>query len=83
MGWFSLSWRFATLILLCWELEIAAAVSVQGKALLRLKEKLVDPFGVIADWNEEGASDPWSLCGAECTDGRVASHLDLIALSTN
>ncbi|PKU75184.1 probable inactive receptor-like protein kinase At3g56050 [Dendrobium catenatum] len=74
MGWFSLSWRFATLILLCWELEIAAAVSVEGKALLRLKEKLVDPFGVIADWNEEGASDPWSLCGAECTDGRVASQ---------
>lgn len=70
---FSWSLRFAILILLCWELEIAAAVNDEGRVLLRFKEKLVSPFRDMADWNGEGASDPCSWFAAECAGGRAVS----------
>lgn len=66
---FSLSRGFAILILLCWELEIAAVVSVEGRVFADWNRNFA--LGDLGDWKGEGASDPCSWVGVECGDGRV------------
>lgn len=46
-----------------------------GLALLRFKERvIVDPFGALLDWKEEGGEvHPCSWFGVECSDGKVVA----------
>ncbi|KAG0500890.1 hypothetical protein HPP92_000962 [Vanilla planifolia] len=75
MAGFTLRWRLAILTLLvCWAAELCAAVTEEGRALLRFRDKVeVDPYGALADWHEAGVADPCSWFGVECADGRVVA----------
>lgn len=58
--------------LVCRRWQLSDSLNGEGRALLALKGKVeVDPYGALANWDEED-DDPCSWCGVECTDdGRV------------
>ncbi|XP_065028726.1 inactive receptor-like serine/threonine-protein kinase At2g40270 isoform X1 [Musa acuminata AAA Group] len=58
--------------LVCGRWQLSDSLNGEGRALLALKGKVeVDPYGALANWDEED-DDPCSWCGVECTDdGRV------------
>ncbi|KAJ8499759.1 hypothetical protein OPV22_010311 [Ensete ventricosum] len=67
-GLSTLLWIF----LVCQRWRLSDSLNGEGRALLALKGKVeVDPYGALANWDEED-DDPCAWCGVECTDdGRV------------
>ncbi|XP_008794242.1 protein MALE DISCOVERER 1-like isoform X2 [Phoenix dactylifera] len=63
------------LVLLVWsKLDFCASLNDEGKALLRFRERVeLDPYGALANWNEEGGDDPCFWFGTQCSGGRLAA----------
>ncbi|XP_018681081.2 inactive receptor-like serine/threonine-protein kinase At2g40270 isoform X2 [Musa acuminata AAA Group] len=63
--------------LVCRRWQLSDSLNGEGRALLALKGKVeVDPYGALANWDEED-DDPCSWCGVECTDGGRVVVLNL------
>ncbi|OIW15078.1 hypothetical protein TanjilG_08565 [Lupinus angustifolius] len=53
---------------------LCCSLNEEGKALLKLKERIVsDPFGALSNWvdDDDVAVDPCNWFGVECSEGRV------------
>ncbi|KAL1348254.1 hypothetical protein HN51_024224 [Arachis hypogaea] len=68
--------RFAVVVcLLLQNLGFCYTLNEEGKALLKLRERIVsDPFGALSNWyDDEAVFDPCNWFGVECSDGRVVA----------
>ncbi|XP_072967890.1 inactive receptor-like serine/threonine-protein kinase At2g40270 [Typha angustifolia] len=65
---------FLLLALVYEKFQLSASLNAEGSALLRFRERIeVDPYGALSNW-EEGALDPCSWAGVECSDdGKVVA----------
>ncbi|XP_008789160.1 inactive receptor-like serine/threonine-protein kinase At2g40270 [Phoenix dactylifera] len=75
-GWRRLGMKSLQLVvLLVWlTLDLCASINDEGRALLRFRERVeLDPYGALADWNEEIGDDPCSWFGVQCSGGRVVA----------
>ncbi|KAG1339053.1 inactive receptor-like serine/threonine-protein kinase [Cocos nucifera] len=63
------------LVLLVWsKFDLCASLNDEGRALLRFKERVeLDPYGALANWNEECGDDPCFWFGIRCSGGRVVA----------
>ncbi|KAJ6831117.1 inactive receptor-like serine/threonine-protein kinase [Iris pallida] len=59
------------------QLDLCASVNGEGRALLRLRERVEDdPYGALASW-VESAVDPCGWSGVECSDDGTVVALNL------
>ncbi|GAB2286098.1 hypothetical protein Dimus_020522 [Dionaea muscipula] len=72
-----LFWALRLLLLLLFHHHLAPSFCLNGEglALLRFRERVVrDPFDALSNWTDhDGASDPCSWSGIECSDGSVVT----------
>ncbi|KAG1371535.1 inactive receptor-like serine/threonine-protein kinase [Cocos nucifera] len=74
--WRRLGMKLLLLVVLSvWStLDLCASINDEGRALLRFRERVeLDPYGALADWNEEGGGDPCFWFGVRCSGGRVVA----------
>ncbi|CAL0327920.1 unnamed protein product [Lupinus luteus] len=62
-----------SLCLLLQSFGLCCSLNEEGKALLKLKQRIVsDPFGALSNWvDDDVAVDPCNWFGVECSDERV------------
>lgn len=75
-------YSFLCVFSVLYQFRVGEGLSDDGVALLAVKRSIsVDPFRVLANWNERDA-DPCSWCGVTCSESRrvVALHFPRLGL---